>query len=89
MLIICILQGVDAGILIQQNLYAGNMAGKNKFSLPFVVVRNSIHVLMIDSILIISIGPKDSISNCGHYSFIQSNPQFCPMKIEPKSGLNH
>merc|ERR1712012_1425175 len=38
MLIICIAQGVDAGILIQQNLYAGNMAGKNKFSLPFVVL---------------------------------------------------
>ena len=45
MLIICIAQGVDAGILIQQNLYAGNMAGKNKFSLPFVVVSNLKHAL--------------------------------------------
>ena len=34
----CILQGVDAGILIQANLYAGNMAGKNKFSKPFVLL---------------------------------------------------
>ena len=34
----CILQGIDAGILIQANLYAGNMAGKNKFSLPFVAL---------------------------------------------------
>ena len=45
MLIICIAQGVDAGILIQQNLYAGNMAGKNKFSLPFVVVSDLKHAL--------------------------------------------
>ena len=91
MLIICILQGVDAGILIQQNLYAGNMAGKNKFSLPFVVVSNSICVLMIDSILIISIGSKDSISNCGQsnihlYSQLWLKVlHFCPWKIEPIS----
>lgn len=38
MLVNCIVQGIDAGILIQQNLYAGNMDGKNKFSLPFVVL---------------------------------------------------
>merc|ERR1712062_325882 len=38
MLVNCIAQGIDAGILIQQNLYAGNMDGKNKFSLPFVVL---------------------------------------------------
>eukprot|EP00240_Pyramimonas_obovata_P000862 CAMPEP_0118927960 /NCGR_PEP_ID=MMETSP1169-20130426/5323_1 /TAXON_ID=36882 /ORGANISM="Pyramimonas obovata, Strain CCMP722" /LENGTH=574 /DNA_ID=CAMNT_0006869843 /DNA_START=228 /DNA_END=1952 /DNA_ORIENTATION=+ len=37
-LVNCILQGVDAGILIQQNLYAGNMAGKQRFSLPFVLL---------------------------------------------------
>lgn len=37
-LINCILQGVDAGILIQQNLYAGNMEGKQKFSKPFVLL---------------------------------------------------
>eukprot|EP00493_Phyllostaurus_siculus_P023047 UN23381 len=30
----CLAQGVDAGILIQANLYAGNMAGKQKFSCP-------------------------------------------------------
>jgi len=34
----CVLQGIDAGILIQQNLYAGNKAGKNKFSIPFVLL---------------------------------------------------
>lgn len=34
----CLLQGVDAGVLIQQNLYAGNMEGKNMFSLPFVIL---------------------------------------------------
>ena len=38
MLVNCLLQGVDAGILIQQNLYAGNMAGKTKFSIPFVIL---------------------------------------------------
>jgi len=37
-LINCILQGVDAGILIQQNLYGGNLAGKTKFSLPFAIL---------------------------------------------------
>lgn len=37
-LINCILQGVDAGILIQQNLYAGNAKGKAMFSLPFVAL---------------------------------------------------
>jgi len=36
--IICMLQGVDAGILIQQNLYAGNAAGKKMWSLPFVLL---------------------------------------------------
>lgn len=34
----CLAQGVDAGILIQANLYAGNMAGKQKFSMPFVAL---------------------------------------------------
>eukprot|EP00930_Biecheleria_cincta_P004318 TRINITY_DN10522_c0_g1_i2.p1 TRINITY_DN10522_c0_g1~~TRINITY_DN10522_c0_g1_i2.p1 ORF type:complete len:519 (+),score=90.15 TRINITY_DN10522_c0_g1_i2:107-1558(+) len=34
----CILQGLDAGILIQQNLYAGNAHGKQMFSLPFVIL---------------------------------------------------
>ena len=38
MLVNCVIQGIDAGILIQQNLYAGNMEGKNKYSLPFVVL---------------------------------------------------
>ena len=38
MLVNCVLQSVDAGILIQQNLYAGNMAGKTKFSIPFVML---------------------------------------------------
>ena len=37
-LINCIAQGVDAGILIQANLYAGNMDGKNKYSIPFVIL---------------------------------------------------
>jgi len=37
-LINCTLQGIDAGILIQANLYAGNMEGKNKFSKPFVLL---------------------------------------------------
>ena len=34
----CVVQGVGAGILIQQNLYAGNMKGKTRFSIPFVVL---------------------------------------------------
>jgi len=38
LLVNCLLQGVDAGILIQQNLYAGNMGGKQKFSLPFLLL---------------------------------------------------
>ena len=38
MLVNCVLQAIDAGILIQQNLYAGNMAGKMKFSIPFVIL---------------------------------------------------
>jgi len=38
LLVNCLLQGVDAGILIQQNLYAGNIAGKMKFSIPFVLL---------------------------------------------------
>lgn len=37
-LVNCILQGFDAGVLIQANLYAGNIAGKKKFSLPFVIL---------------------------------------------------
>jgi len=37
-LINCVLQGVDAGILIQQNLYGGNLKGKSMFSLPFVLL---------------------------------------------------
>ena len=37
MLVNCVLQGVDAGIPIQQNLYAGNIAGKKKFSKPIVL----------------------------------------------------
>jgi hypothetical protein len=38
LLVSCLLQGVDAGILIQQNLYAGNIEGKMKFSKPFVLL---------------------------------------------------
>lgn len=37
-LINCILQGVDAGILIQANLYAGNAAGKKFWSIPFLLM---------------------------------------------------
>ena len=37
-LVICIAQGIDAGILIQQNLYAGNIKGKTMFSIPFVIL---------------------------------------------------
>ena len=51
MFIICLLQGVDAGILIQQNLYAGNMKGKNMFSLPFVLGRNSIHLSLCSTLI--------------------------------------
>lgn len=36
--VISILQGIDAGILIQHNLYAGNAEGKNFFSIPFVLL---------------------------------------------------
>lgn len=36
LLINCLAQGVDAGILIQANLYAGNAAGKLRFSIPFI-----------------------------------------------------
>ena len=34
----CVLQGIDAGVLIQTALYKGDMAGKNKWSLPFVIM---------------------------------------------------
>jgi len=34
----CLAQGIDAGILIQQNLYAGNMKGKQMFSVPFLLL---------------------------------------------------
>ena len=73
MLIICIAQGVDAGILIQQNLYAGNMAGKNKFSLPFVVVRELTHQKKLLSMEIsfqcvlpdyLTLAPRVTV--CGH-----------------------
>ena len=37
-LVNCVLQGIDAGILIQANLYAGNMEGKNNFCKPFVLL---------------------------------------------------
>ena len=34
----CVLQGIDAGVLIQTALYEGDMARKNKWSLPFVIL---------------------------------------------------
>ena len=37
-LVNCILQGIDAGVLIQTALYEGDMARKNKWSLPFVIM---------------------------------------------------
>ena len=37
-LVNCILQGIDAGILIQTALYKGDMAGKNRWSIPFVLL---------------------------------------------------
>lgn len=37
-LVNCILQGVVAGVLIQTALYKGDMAGKNKWSIPFVIL---------------------------------------------------
>jgi hypothetical protein len=45
-LIICLLQAIDAGILIQQNLYAGNAAGKLRFSLPFVALFMALAILI-------------------------------------------
>jgi len=32
----CVLQGIDAGVMIQTALYKGDMVGKNKWSIPFV-----------------------------------------------------
>jgi len=34
----CVLQGIDAGVLLQSALYEGDMARKNKWSIPFVVL---------------------------------------------------
>ena len=34
----CVLQGIDAGVLIQTALYEGDMARKNKWSIPFVIL---------------------------------------------------
>lgn len=34
----CVLQGIDAGILIQTALYKGDMAGKTRWSIPFVLL---------------------------------------------------
>lgn len=34
----CVLQGVDAGVLIQSALYEGDMERKNKWSIPFVLL---------------------------------------------------
>jgi hypothetical protein len=34
----CILQGIDAGLLIQTALYKGDMAGKARWSIPFVLL---------------------------------------------------
>lgn len=34
----CVLQGIDAGVLIQSALYEGDMARKNKWSIPFVLL---------------------------------------------------
>jgi hypothetical protein len=37
-LALCVAQGIDAGVLIQESLYKGDMDGKNKFSIPFVLM---------------------------------------------------
>ena len=37
-LVNCVLQGIDAGVLIQSALYEGDMARKNKWSIPFVLL---------------------------------------------------
>ena len=34
----CILQGIDAGVLIQTALYKGDMASKNKWTIPFILL---------------------------------------------------
>ena len=34
----CVLQGIDAGVLIQSALYEGDMYRKNKWSIPFVLL---------------------------------------------------
>ena len=34
----CVLQGIDAGVLIQSALYEGDMYRKNKWSIPFVIL---------------------------------------------------
>ena len=34
----CVLQGIDAGVLIQSALYEGDMYRKNKWSIPFVLM---------------------------------------------------
>ena len=37
-LVNCVLQGIDAGVLIQSALYEGDMLRKNKWSIPFVLL---------------------------------------------------
>jgi hypothetical protein len=44
--VLCVLQGIDAGILIQTALYTGNMAAKTKFSIPFVLMFLTLGVML-------------------------------------------
>jgi len=37
-LVNCVVQGIDAGVLIQTALYEGDMERKNKWSIPFVIL---------------------------------------------------
>lgn len=44
--VLCLLQGIDAGILIQTALYKGDMAKKTKFSMPFVLMFLTLGVML-------------------------------------------
>jgi hypothetical protein len=94
----CILQGIDAGIFIQTALYKGDMASKNKWSIPFVLlflalaINIGIHgglalALSLPGAILVIVGQKTVFGDRkrGDY-FMQNNGEVNPNPIVYSAG---
>jgi hypothetical protein len=96
-LLTCILQGIDAGVLIQTALYKGDLAAKKRWSVPFVLlfaalaINIGIHgglalALALPGAVLIILGQKTVFGNRKRGDYWMEHQQVNPNPIVYSAG---